>query len=53
MILVRLVVKGGLASVYGMEWAMCVYGMGVIAVLDVPFLASIFASSLSCMHMCA
>jgi hypothetical protein len=50
--LVRLVVEGGLASAYGMVWAMCIYGMGVIASIDVTLLASMFACFLSCMHIC-
>ena len=53
MILVRLVVEGALASTYSMVWAMCIHGMGVIASIDVPLLASMFACSLSCMHLCA
>ena len=52
MILVRLTVEDGLASAYSMACALCIYGMGVIASIDVPLLASKFSCSLSCMHTC-
>ena len=37
---VGLVVDGGLASLYGMVWAMCICGVGVMVGFVVPSLAS-------------
>ena len=48
---VRLVVEGGLASLYGMVWATCMRGMGVMVPFEVPSIASESAMSFLLIHV--
>ena len=47
----RLVVEGGLASLYGVVWVMCMCGIGVMASLCVPSLAGVSTKSLPSIHV--
>ena len=47
----RLVVEGGLASLYGVVWAMSMCGINDMASLCVPSLASVSTLSLPAIHV--
>ena len=50
-VLVRLVLEGGLANLYGMVWATCMHGMGVMVSFEVLSFASESAMSFPLIHV--
>ena len=49
--LVRLVLEGGLANLYGMVWATCMCGMAVMVPFEVPSSANESAMSFPLIHV--